>query len=338
VDAMHLTPGIRFDWHDNHTLTMHLSGKPSLRFEQLTPEEHDWLRALSGPARTDSHTPHPHTEGINYLRKQLISKGFAHSQKPRESLDIEPHQMHSEALDIQSRGLDVRQTLRRRERATVLIHGINRISLEVMKRLAQSGITRFIIEPGPVPLPIEWLTDLHHDLTVAGVTELAPQEPEYLRNAITRYLTAANANAEILPDTNKPTVAFVYHPVYCSTSSQTLSLVRAHLMGSGLPHLLAHFDGRSVQVGPFVIPDLTSPDHCGVHPREAPAQPGACTAVIAQLSASVAAGQLIRFVEGYIPATAHGRIEFDIHSLIPRHAPLHEHNDCLCPVQALIDA
>ncbi len=335
---MYISPGVRFDWHDNQTLTVHLTGKPSLRFEQLSPEERAWLCTLTGPAHADSLPHQPLTAGIEHLRKQLISTGFARHQTPRGLLHAKPDKLPSEALDIHTRGLHIRQTLRRRETATVLVHGIDRISLAVMKELVRSGITRFIIEPGTFPLPIESLTSLHQDLLDAGTTTPIPHGPGQLRTAVTQYLTQFNSNVTILPDSHKPSVAVLSHSVHSPASSHARSLLRAHLMGSGLPHLLTQFDGLTAQIGPFIIPGLARAGQCSEQTYDAPAQPGACATVIARLSAAVAAGQIIRFVEGYVPATAHGRIEFDIHSLIPRHIPLHEHGDCLCSVDALTHA
>jgi hypothetical protein len=220
------------------------------------------------------------------------------------------------------------RTLARRRSAFVRVHGASRVGAAIATLLAASGVGRVVCtDPAPTG---------PQDLAPAGLIQADLGEP--------REDGAARAIRRIAPEVKTRDVNAVPDLVIL-TRLESPDLIAA-LMREGIAHLAVRAEEAIGVVGPLVTPgrsaclrcaDLRKADGDAAWPKilaqATCARPGplACDSVLAAMTATVATGQALAFVDGAVqPVAVNGTLEVVLPGWQWRRRSWAPHGDCSC--------
>lgn len=342
-------PGVRIDALDSTTVVFSFGSLPAVKFEQLLPQEFDWLMSHAGPSlRQNGIAPEQVSAELPrfaHLEQELQQAGFARASRPPQP-DISMESASSEISDIQARGLDGLNTLRRRRQAAVAVRGISRSSLAVIRILAASGVENFIIDDDRAAATSDLYADPYY-----------PRNYSDRRSAVVAMLGTNFPRANVLSSQVSPTVALV-----CSDDEYDYN-ASALLSAFSVPHLNVLVNHLHVGIGPFVIPTI-SPHLCcyGVPQLSSPrpsdssrattwedlaeggtvlseASEGAgihVAAARAVMAAGMSAQEILNFIDGFVPSTARSVLECGRFNPAPRLHVLEADESCVCSAETLV--
>ncbi|WP_199434288.1 ThiF family adenylyltransferase [Qaidamihabitans albus] len=295
----------------------------------LPPVLMDLLRGLDGSRSTTSLlalAEGGHAERLRDLLTGLAERGLIEEAEPAAAPDTRSGEPELWSLNV---GRRRRDTLSRRARCAVLVHGGGRLAVAVATLLAAAGVGHIdAVAAGTVGA--DDLGSGHLDADVGLPRRRAITEAVRRTSAATR---TGRLRGDRRPDLVLLTDAVVPAP----------EVIR-DLTADGLPHLAVRVrDGIGI-VGPLVLPgrssclrcaDLhrTSLDSCW--PRVAGQLAGRCQRADlnnVQATAALAAGQALRFLspEDSPPPTWNGTLEIDSYAGTVRRREWPAHPDCRC--------
>lgn len=338
---MHLFPGVTLESKDCATIELRYGSMPSLRFVDLNPSEHAWLMSLVSPAwETDTSKIQLATEsdlagqrGIAIISKALIDARYATQESVDRANKAIPTELAFESLAQRANAIDSHAVLSARTRAIVAVKGINLITLEMIRVLALSGIRNFLVDDSRPANSVEFCA-------VAGFGT----EANTRAAATEHYLLQVAPNAKVLKLAHEPHVAITT----CTTTRDELDA--AALTTHGIATLQVwHSQGTPV-VGPFNIPEMTPCIACqnsasglssamtmahNSRPLHTAGDPGLPifvphAASIATLCGTLAASQILTFIDGEVPSSTHTVFHANQQQPGFTSVPLEYDGSCLC--------
>jgi hypothetical protein len=232
-------------------------------------------------------------------------------------------------------GDDAVGTLGRRRRAAVVIHGTARITVPLAATLAAAGVGQLqltgageVTAAGSCPGGLG-AADEGHRFGIAAVAAVRRHAPGVELSPLPRGR---------LPDLVVLTDAGPVDPA-----------VRAGLHLDGLAHLVSTVEGSRAVIGPLVVPGRTSCLRCAdLHRRERdpcwpmlavqlanrPRHRSFSDVSLCVATAGMAAGQVLRFLDGETPETLDGTVECQLPDWRFRRRSWSPHHECDCRAAA----
>ena len=217
-----------------------------------------------------------------------------------------------------------RAALVSRARATVAITSAGRIGAEIALLLAMAGVGRLIIADSD--------RVQEADIGPYRIWDVGTNRLEAIRNMV----AAIAPEAEVVGDGHAE--------VWVSIESGTqINSYFGALLAEAIPHLAIATQEAATEVGPFVLPNRSACIHC-LHLKrtEVDADWPALIAEIARrprltsetilssATASLAAGQILSFLDGTQPLLVNAIATISAPNVIPQVLPITPHPDCGC--------
>lgn len=224
-------------------------------------------------------------------------------------------------------------TVSRRQRATIGVIGAGRVGGAVATLLGAAGIGHVVVDDPATCRPADC------GPAGAAISDTGSTRAQAARAAIHRVSQITRTTAL--------TSAQHYDVVVLASSSAPEMPAINELVRSGVPHLRVVVREATAVVGPFVLPGSTACLRCiELHRSDrdaawpliaaqlAAGSPGtsieACDVVLATLAASVAALQVLAFVDGGELATRNGTLEIALPDWRVRRRSWRAHPSCGC--------
>ena len=334
-----LKPALRRVWRDESTLQFGLTPPHAVVLSGLTAPERSVLALLDGSRDVDTLVDAATASGVdpdvpsrvlNTLTHARVLDdatfaGLALGEDDRQRLEPD---LLSLALRHPEPGAAAR-ILKRRQEAGVAVHGTARVGATIAMLLAAAGIGALACVDREPLLPA--------DLAPGGVAQIRTGS----RGSTTAARVASiSRSVRARVEQREPAALAVLAPTGSGTLPELLANVRRG------PHLLAHVTETTGIVGPLVVPGRSPCLRCvalarGERDPRWPsiaaqllgggAAPEACDVTLATLVASLAAMQVLAYVDGEPePASYGGMLEYDLGSGTLRRRTVVAHPACGC--------
>ncbi|WP_435299517.1 hypothetical protein [Timonella sp. A28] len=331
---MHLYPGVRLHIVDSCTIKISYGARGSLLFKELLPDEHAWVCSLTHSSvkqKTELCDENPDLFArVQPLSKALYTHGFARKTPIFRKGTLHAH-TSVESITLNARGLDGPAVISRRKAAVVAVRGISRTSFHALTALASAGIENFVLDD---PGPVETL-----DMSA---------EPFIVKGAATREAAVSHAFKHNWPNVRIRSTDTPVDAVLLAGAYGTDLYHAAHLQAGNIPHMTAVESASSTRVGPFIIPALTGCLNCvhvataehGVNDDVATfcspdthEVPAAASTVSAAMAGAFIAGQMLQYIDGFIPFTSSRIVFFDSFGQLPTSVLWSADSTCLCQAE-----
>lgn len=301
----------------------------NISFAELT-----WLRS----AATHRHVPLESSArrlGVSAERCRHISSVL------RGSTHLLPHRDDHQALESRTSRVstaDARalgsiredgdgcSTLAARQRSTIRVSGLGRLGGTVALLLASAGVGTLVLRP-------EGLVQVDDvGLGAFGAFDVSWDRHSALARSLHRVEPSVTVTAHARPDVTVNVHSHAVDPAdyYTATAER-------------LPHLPVVVNDADVTVGPMVIPGMTACTMCVAlhHADDDPAWPTLttqlarspgipCETTLAAMAASLAASQVLAYLDGNHPSAVNHLIEVSLPEALPRLRTVTRHPDCPC--------
>lgn len=363
ADRWRLAPGLAVIQRDDRTVQIGTDPARRVLIQDAPTGTAELLNQLSGSSTVSdiaARVAQRHKVDVGSwaeVIRQLSDDGYltrVHDDDPvppAVPLQCQPDRIALHAMGS-ARGAEL--ALRRRHDAVITILGSGRVAASVATVLAGSGVRHLHLQP---TRPIRAI-----DITAAGIRadelptpvidRLPPPRSGRGRSTPDRRIGPARAvdrqamaalvrgvrpDAQVLGGTSRPADVVVLAPDGWPDPAQSRPL-----MHTATPHLAVRSGPVRGTVGPFVIPGRSSCLNCHdlvrtAHDRSWPtvqlammAEPTVPPAVLATSLAAVAAGEVLRFIDGEVPESLDGTLELTVWDWLVQRRSWPAHRGCYC--------
>lgn len=337
---LRLGPATRLLWRDRRAVHLEL-GDTAVVLTGMAP---DAIAAVARRQPGETSLPLDATAAAAVAR--LGDAGFLW---PRSAAERDPYlaapapRLARELVGLSARaGTRAAAVLTHRRQRSVQVGGAGGAAVQLAAVLAAAGVGRIRCEidgtarladvlPGAVAC-----SDEGRSLAAATDDALARVAPDVATGPPSRR-AGTSSDAARVEQADDLTVLVVDGPVDDER--------RTALHAAQVPHLLVEFGTDQGSVGPLVLPGLTSCLRCAdLHRRDRdPAWPvlaaqlasaarrgNRCGAALTSLVTSIAAVQILAFLDGEDPAVVDGSLEVQLPDWRVRRRTRHPHPDCEC--------
>ena len=249
------------------------------------------------------------------------------------------------------------EAMRRRADTVVAIRGSGRIAASVASVLAGAGVGHVHLQPdrrlraadaAPAGLGGSELTAVQASLAAnpeqsnRSSADARAERRRTDQESLAAMLRRVSPQVRVHPPTGRLPPAVV---VLAGDSPPRDDVVRP-LVADLVPHLVVRSGAANAVVGPFVMPGRSSCAHChDLHRTDAdPGWPRVRLAIsriaavpattLATQTAAIAAGEVLRFIDGLLPWTVDGTLEVPLADWHIRRRSWHAHPRCFCRAAA----
>ena len=362
---LRLAPGIHLVQRDDSTVQVGVDGTRTVLIADAPAGTLELLTALDG-GRTVS-------EALAGLRRrhraaavedlvpvldELVDRGLLVPQPHRPDgagpPTVAPERIALAAVTDVHAAADA---MRRRTDAVVAIRGSGRIAASIATVLAAAGVGHVHLQPdralraadaAPAGLGGSELTAMQASAPAATVRpgrRTAADRTEHRRidqDTLSAMLRRVSPQVKVHPPTGRLPPAVVV----LAGDGPARDDVARPLVTDRIPHLEVRAGHSGAAVGPFVMPGRSSCLHChDLHRTDAdPDWPRvrlalsrlapAPAAVLATQAAAIAAGEVLRYLDGLLPWTVDGTLDVPVADWHIRRRSWHPHPRCFCRAAA----
>ena len=334
-----LKPALRRVWRDESTLQFGLTPAHAVVLSGLTAPERSVLALLDGSRDVDALVDAATANGVAPDVPPRVLNALTHARLLDDATfarlavgEDDRQRLEPDLLSLSLRHPEpgaAARILKRRQEATVAVHGTARVGATIAALLAAAGVGSLVCVDREPLRPA--------DLSPGGVAEIRTGSRG--SSTAARVATVSRGVRARVEHRDPVTVA-VLAPAGSGALPELLAGVRRG------PHLLAHVTETTGVVGPLVVPGRTPCLRCVALARgeRDPRWPSmaaqllgggavaeACDVTLATLVASLAAMQVLAYVDGEPELASYGgTLEYDLGSGTLRRRTVMAHPACGC--------